>query len=117
VAYVWTASVLKSISAPASALQDYQKALAIGQRLARIGPAVHGKMGDFFRKTGQPDRAAENYDESIARAGKLLSSNPGMPEPYYILAAPYFGLGELCSSVAGWQEARSLVSTQPGGVA
>jgi eukaryotic-like serine/threonine-protein kinase len=126
VEYVWTASVTPDAK---GALEDYQKALAIDQRLARIDTGtsdwreneaeVHVKIGDFFRKNAQLESAAENYSRAAAMAEPILVSHADRQEARYALAGAYFGLGQIASlraqrpsqspdkQAAKWNEAKS----------
>jgi tetratricopeptide (TPR) repeat protein len=128
-AHVWRASVLAALSEPAAALEDYHKALAIDERLAKVDPgnsdwrettaSIHAKMGDFFRRQGQSDPAEENYRHAVEAAREILTADASKQEPHYVLAAACFGMGELCSlraqrgsrglarQVNDWNEAKS----------
>jgi tetratricopeptide (TPR) repeat protein len=103
-AYVWTASVTPDSKA---AMEDYQEALAIDQRLARVDTGtsdwreneaeVRVKIGDFLRKNSQLGGAAENYRQAAAIAEPILTSHADRQEARYALAGAYFGLGQIDS--------------------
>jgi eukaryotic-like serine/threonine-protein kinase len=104
VAYVWTASVSPDAN---RALEYFDKALAIDQRLAQVDTGtsnwqeneaeVRVNLGDFFRKHSQLDRAAENYGRAAAIIEPVLASHPDQQEPRYPVAGAYFGLGEIAA--------------------
>ncbi|HXY06463.1 MAG TPA: protein kinase [Terriglobales bacterium] len=123
--YVWLASITANQE---TALDDYQKALAINQKLAQVdtgtadwleGEAeVHVKMGDFFLKNGLVENAAENYRKAAAIAEPIVASQPDRQEARYALSTAYFGLGEVSVQRAqrsltadkqetNWKEAKS----------
>jgi non-specific serine/threonine protein kinase/serine/threonine-protein kinase len=116
-AYVWRASVLSALSDPGAALEDYHKALAIQQRLGNLDPgntywressaAIYAKTGDFFRGRADPGAAAENYRRAVTISQELLGADSSKPEPLYVLAAAYFGFGELSSERAAQSSQRS----------
>jgi len=124
-AQVWLASVTPNQK---TALDGYQKALAINQRLAQAdtgtadwleGEAeVRVKMGDFFLKNGRLEDAAASYRKGIAIAEPIVASQPDRQEGRYALCAAYFGMGEFFSErtkrtptpaerEADWKEAES----------
>jgi eukaryotic-like serine/threonine-protein kinase len=102
IAYVWKASAEPF---PGAALTEYRKALSTVNQLASLDPgnsswrevaaAIHAKLGDFFRRQSRADEATQNYRDAIAIAEKIVSSDANNPEPRYILADAYFGMGEL----------------------
>jgi serine/threonine protein kinase len=105
VACVWRAGVLSAMSDPGRSLENYRKALVIGQGLSNLDPGntsgkqvmagIHAKMGDFFRRQAQPDAAAENYRQAIAIGEKLAAADSTNSAPRYVLADAYSGLGDL----------------------
>gem|GEM_PF-6891471 len=104
VAYVWTAPVTPDAN---RALDYYDKALAIDQRLSRVDTGtsnwqeneaeVRVNLGDFFRKHSQLDRAAENYHRAAAIVEPVLASHPDQQGPRYPLASASFGMGQIAA--------------------
>ncbi len=130
VAYVWRASVLATQSDFNAALEDYGKALDINQKFAKTNPddlswqeniaAVHTKIGDFFRRNGQPENATKHYRGSLAVAEPLLAKHSDHQDVLYALSSAYFGLAELTADgapgrsmsreeqIAAWKQAKSF---------
>jgi non-specific serine/threonine protein kinase/serine/threonine-protein kinase len=100
IAYVWAASAELD---EREALEGYNKALAIDQRLAKANTGdsywreneaeVRVKIGDFCRKTAQLASAAESYGRAVALAEPIVSSQGAK----YALADAYFGLGQIAA--------------------
>ncbi len=99
------------------ALADYNKALAIDQRLGKVDTGspdwleneagVRIKMGDFFRKNNDWESAAESYNRAVAIAERIMAAHADRQEALYALADAYFGLGQIASHRAQ-QSSQSL---------
>jgi len=125
-AYVWFASVALESK---TSLEDYQKALAIEQKIAQVDKGnadwleseaqVRVKLGDFYRRNRQLDNASESYSRSAAIAAPIVASRPERQEARYALASAYCGLGDVAlqraqlsqasgsSQTANWKDAQS----------
>jgi eukaryotic-like serine/threonine-protein kinase len=124
--YVWMASVTPESGA---ALAYYKKALAIDQKMGKVDTEapewredeseVLVKMGDFLRKSGRLNQAAESYKQAAAISEPIVASQSARQEARYALAEAYCGLGDLAAQgaerlsvtdtryAAKWNEARS----------
>jgi eukaryotic-like serine/threonine-protein kinase len=132
VAYVWSATVTPD---PKAALKDYQEALAIEQTMGKTDPAnpdwhqneaaVWVQLGNFQRKKGPFDEAAESYAKAAAVAEPIVASQPEGQEALYALADAYFGLGEIAAQraqrasqpsdqLANWKAAKSWYQRSAG---
>lgn len=106
-AYVWMASVTPESEA---ALEDYKKALAIDQKMGKVDTEapewreseseVHVKMGDFFRKHGRLDDAADSYKQAVSISEPIVAAQSARQEARYALASAYCGLGDIAARSA-----------------
>jgi tetratricopeptide (TPR) repeat protein len=68
------------------ALESYEAALAIDERLAKVSPndaqaqrdlsVSHGKLGDFHFGAGDRERARESYEAALAIRERLVEASP-----------------------------------------
>jgi hypothetical protein len=86
---------------------QYQKSLAIRQKLADDNPAVtrfrnnladsHNRLGLLLSDTGQPAAAEAEYRKALAILRKLAGDHPAVTEYRNQLAISHNGLGWLLS--------------------
>ncbi len=107
--------MLRETGNPAEALQEYQKALAIQQRLADANPAVtdfqrrlasfHSNIGIVLRDTRKPAEALQEFQKALAITQKLADANPAVTDFQRRLAMFHSNIGVLLSSTGTAAEA------------
>jgi tetratricopeptide (TPR) repeat protein len=88
---------------PDQALESFNNALAIRERLARENPTVtefqnllagsHLNIGNFQKVTGHPDQALESYGKALAISERLARDNPSVTEFQGALAKIHNSIG------------------------
>jgi serine/threonine-protein kinase len=89
----------------AEALEEYQKALAIQQKLADANPAVtdfqrdlsstHYSIGNLLTETGKPEEALVSYRKALAIQQKLADANPAVTDYQRDLSRTHYNFGSL----------------------
>jgi serine/threonine-protein kinase len=99
--------VLLQTGRPADGLKEYQKALAVQQKLADASPAVtvfqrdlaqsHFNIGHVLQDTGKLPEALEEQRKALAIRQKLADASPAVTELQRDLALSHSNIGDVLS--------------------
>jgi tetratricopeptide (TPR) repeat protein len=113
--YNTIAVLLMETGKPAEALQAFQKALAIQQKLADAHPAVagyqsdlalsHNNIGTVLLRTGKPEEALTAWRKALAITQKLAETHPAVADFQSALAGTHNNIGDLLSQTGKPAEA------------
>jgi tetratricopeptide (TPR) repeat protein len=114
--------LLRETGQPAEALNEYQKALAIAQKLADSNPAVTQFLSDLagsqvsigyvLSQRGKSADALNEYQKALAIAQKLADSNPAVTQFQCELAVTHNLIGQVHAREKRFSEA--FVSLERG---
>jgi tetratricopeptide (TPR) repeat protein len=100
---------------PTEALQAFQQALVIQQKLADAHPNIpdyhselalsHNNIGTVLLRTAKPEAALASWRKALAVTQKLADAHPGVPDYQSSLAGTHNNIGDLLSLSAKLPEA------------
>jgi tetratricopeptide (TPR) repeat protein len=113
----WIGVVLSETGKPTEGLKEYQKALAIREKLADANPAIpafqsqlagsHINIGNVLREMGQRAAALNEYQKALTISQKLADANPAVAQFQSDLAASHVSIGYVLSQTGKPAEALS----------
>jgi eukaryotic-like serine/threonine-protein kinase len=87
-----------------AALENYQKSLAIAERLNRQTPedweitgklrAIHTKLGEIFQRMGNAEETKNNFRAAVELSEKIAAHEPESPKQLSALGQSYIFYGE-----------------------
>jgi tetratricopeptide (TPR) repeat protein len=103
------AVLLMEAGKPAEALQEFQNALAMQQKLADANPAVtgfqsdlalsHNNVGTVLVRTGKPEEALAEWRKALAINQKLADAHPAVADYQSAVAGTHNNIGDLLSQM------------------
>jgi eukaryotic-like serine/threonine-protein kinase len=114
--YLWRGESFAGTGDPRAALDRYRKAVTVLETASAANAdsgmrcelaAVYSKLGAALAASGQAPDALNAFRKSLDLMEPLVRQHPDEAPARYVLADAYFGLGELSTRQASWQEARS----------
>jgi non-specific serine/threonine protein kinase/serine/threonine-protein kinase len=112
-AWIWMGETHERVGAMKEAVQDYQKGLAIYQKLAarnnwtagrhpwtNAEALMHAHLGSALVSSRRLDHAVEEFDEARHIVEPIVATNGQIIDAQYVLADAYSGLGDVSRILA-----------------